>query len=172
MNRFIIGIITFLLTFGISTSLVGLLFGFPELGQSHSSGNHVVRNIQKVLDSDIRYGETRRRLEMRLSYEMKRLAKKGQIGEEQGDAFVAKHAAIIESYADQSSAIDVSHTPADFRYAWKQHMDAWSKEAKDSSARRFGSREELAQPSSQIGSTRASDALSGNEEPALPIASV
>lgn len=128
MNRFIIGIITFFLTFGISTSIVGLLFGFPEVSHSHSSSTLASRNIQKVLDNDVRYGEDRRRAEFRLYQDIKRVAIDGQLNADDAGIFKIKRAKIVENYTDLSSAINVSQTPSDFQYAWKQHMDAWSKE--------------------------------------------
>ncbi|MDH3493065.1 MAG: hypothetical protein OEM82_05905 [Acidobacteriota bacterium] len=138
MNRFVIGIITFFLTFGISTSLVGLLFGFPEVGRSYSASSHAARNIQRVLDADVRNGESRRLSEVKLYRLMKRMTKHGKMPAVDGEEFVNRHQSIISAYTDKSSSIDVSHTPADFQYAWKKHMDAWSAEVESTRNRSFG----------------------------------
>ena len=154
MNRFTIGIITFFLTFGFSTALVGLLFGFPEVNLSQSATSQAGRNIQNVLDRDVRYGEARRRSATILIRGMKRVAsRQGTITEDQGVEFVREYSRIVETYSDLSSGIDASNTPADFQYAWKQHMDAWALEAKEASMRRFGDEVNTDEDSSEINST-------------------
>lgn len=135
MKRTIFGIITFFLTFGISFSLVGLLFGFPEIGHSHSAHSHAARNIESVLDADMRIGDARRIAKSRLYFESKRVAQKGELSSMQKEKFVSRYGSIIGEYSDGLSAISTSHVPADFAYAWKKHVEAWNKEAKQSGVR-------------------------------------
>lgn len=123
MKRITFGIIAFFLTFGISTALVGLLFGFPKVSSHRHHAHHSPEalSIEYVLDQDISYGEYRRNSEVRLARSQgleRRLVI--PIGS-------AEHARIVDRYASKASAIDASATPPDFRYAWNRHMKEWAK---------------------------------------------
>lgn len=123
MKRITFGIIAFFLTFGISASIVGLLFGFPKVGRDRHHAHHSSEavTIENVLDQDIRYGEFRRRSEVRLAREAGGNNQRLVI-----PAGTPEHARIIERYYSSMAGIDVSRTPADFKYAWKKHMEAWN----------------------------------------------
>ncbi len=124
MNRFILGIGAFILTFGISTSLVGLFFGFPKLDPSHSHSAKSSK-IMRVLDRDIDYGERRRNDVLRLA-----LKNKAE-GLTYADTEMSEEFAVITTrYVDDMSAIDTSGTPADFAYAWNEHVAAWNEHEK------------------------------------------
>ncbi len=115
--------LAFFLTFGISTALVGLLFGFPKVSRHHHHAHHSPEalSIEYVLDRDISYGEDRRNSEVRLARGLG-LERRLVIPVGSSD-----HARIVERYASKASAIDASATPPDFRYAWNRHMKAWTK---------------------------------------------
>lgn len=125
MNRSILGIGAFILTFGISTSLVGLFFGFPKLDPSHSHDHGAKTKIMRVLDRDINYGELRRNDVVRLARENQ--AKGITIEETQ---LTGEFAVITERYVEDLSAINTSGTPADFAYAWNEHVAAWNARVK------------------------------------------
>jgi len=122
MNRFILGIGAFILTFGFSFSLVGVLFGFPKLNLSHSHGaRSESAKIQSVLDRDIYFGEKRRNDELRLALENR--SKGISLAESQRSA---EFVGIVDTYVASASSIRVDGTPADFAYAWTKHMAAWN----------------------------------------------
>ena len=128
MKRITLGIIAFFLTFSVSAVLVGLLVGFPKVNRSHLSYNSTAaRNIKAVIEADISNGEVRRRAEYRLRLRFE--------SESRTDVrSSSEHASIVSRYASKSAGIDVSRTPADFRYAWNRHMKAWKNQAAYSNA--------------------------------------
>ena len=124
MKRITFGILAFFLTFGISVSLVGLLFGLPKVNRDHHHAGHSpgALRIENVLDQDIRYGETRRQAEVRLAQNLGGDHHRLEIPVGSLD-----HAKIIGQYSSNQAEIDVSGTPSDFRYAWNRHLEAWEK---------------------------------------------
>ena len=122
MNRYTYGILTFFVTFGLSFSLVGLLFGFPQMNlETRRSFNPSARaKIINVIEQDMRNGDPRRLVERRIA------RSNVSNGETKAELLEA-----LEIYATASSSIDVSGTPADFQYAWKKHMKAWRENSAD-----------------------------------------
>jgi hypothetical protein len=122
MNRYTYGILTFFITFGLSFSLVGLLFGFPQvnLETRHTFNPSARAKIISVIEQDMRNGDPRRLVE-------RRIARKN-VSNSTTKAEVMEAGQI---YAAASSSIDVSGTPADFQYAWNRHMKAWRENSAD-----------------------------------------
>lgn len=122
MLKTISGIAAFVLTFGVSVSLVGLLFGFTGLGTpAYEAGNNysVSYTITEFLRQDVRNGnfrdrEIRRQLSERFSY-----------GSEPGELYVEGYSQAVHEYYKASSAMNDASLPADLKYAWRKHMDAW-----------------------------------------------
>jgi len=131
MKTLTYGLITFSITFGISFSLVGLLFGFPSLSQEFRSSFEPSSKsaIKRVIESDIRFGEKRRQAERRVVFKSKYC--KGYDGD-------SKYAQVVDKYASASSKINVSKTPSDFRYAWNKHMKTWQVHAASAQAKANG----------------------------------
>ncbi len=124
--KLILGIIAFTLTFGLSTTLVGLVFGFPKTISSpkiQKSHSHSVtaRRIKSLLIRDDRNGNMRDR---RLVNMLK------QSFNDMSDSDLYQNSAYrdqIASYAARSARINDAGLPRDFQYAWRAHMKAWKK---------------------------------------------
>lgn len=112
------GIAAFVLTFGLSVSLVGLLFGFTGPGLSvKEAGDHQVSDqITNFLSRDVANGRFRNRT-------FQRHLSEGYSREY--NSYVAFEESAVRDYVDASSSMDDSVLPADLRYAWREHMDAW-----------------------------------------------
>ena len=139
-SRTTFGLIAFFLTFGISASLVGLLFGFPKVTRHGYHANHTAAaiSIESVLDKDIRFGEIRRRSQVRLAREIG-----GTNGKLEIPLGPPEHASIIGRYTSDAAGIDIARTPADFKYAWAKHMQAWDRYTVYSKALAAGANENL-----------------------------
>lgn len=114
MLKGISGIAAFVLTFGLSVSLVGLLFGFTGTG----SDTGVSAEITNFLRQDVRNGnfrdrEIRRYLSERYSY-----------GSE-SEPDIERYSTSVGSYVRASSSMNDASLPDDLRYAWREHMEAW-----------------------------------------------
>lgn len=123
MLKGFIGIAAFVLTFGFSVSLVGLLFGFSVPGVSTYDANNarVSHQITNFLRSDVRNGTSRdRKIRRQLSESYSR-------GEH---SYLTSYAGSVENYFNASSSMNDAFMPADLRYAWREHMDAWSDHVK------------------------------------------
>ncbi len=112
----------FILTFGVSVSLVGLLFGFDSLAsRSFETGDSqsVRHRITAFLERDVRNGKIRDN-KLRKYFRAQRLR-----GE---SATLAEYYRFNESYVDASSSMDDSFLPEDLKYAWRDHMNAWNED--------------------------------------------
>ncbi len=124
--RIILGIIAFTLTFGLSASLVGLLFGFPKHNVRHFTSKHThnsahKHNIRRLLRRDVfRNGETRDHKVTRLYAEF---------GSYDALYQNSEYRKAISDYHRKSSSMKDSHLPEDFKYAWREHMKAWKNQA-------------------------------------------
>lgn len=112
--RFIIAVISFFATFGISSTLTKLLIGTnaPQSSFVYSENNRSAhRKIVNLLRQDIANGERR----------FRRLPANGL-------AETSKHAVytqVVNQYVNDSESIDDSDLPQDFQAAWRDHMSAW-----------------------------------------------
>jgi hypothetical protein len=118
--KFITAIVAFSITFGFSTALAGLFKANNPTGQKISS----------LLKRDIQNGQ-----------EMEQIAR-----------FASSpfdYAEEVSEYADNSQAIDDTDLPADFRFAWRTHMEAWRTHAnflnRSSCMRKRMNKEEISQ---------------------------
>jgi len=121
MIKIFTGIIAFLFTFVSSVSLVGLLFGFPQpnvRAANVSEGTASKYAIRSLLMRDVNNGRARDSRITSLLTERTGIANRGLAG----------YNASIEEYFAASSSIKDAGLPADFRYAWRQHMRAWNGE--------------------------------------------
>lgn len=113
----ILGIIAFTLTFGLSAGLVGLLFGFPQTETETKKFNSAYKyKIKSLLKRDIRNGDLR-------DEQIYQLRNDGI--ESDSTIYREGYSNSINEYYLNSSSLDASNLPDDFRYAWKEHMDAW-----------------------------------------------
>lgn len=126
--KFISGFTAFILTFVLSVSLVGLLFGFPKLETSNQvfqlrTNNSVAKyKIASLLRRDVlRYGNSRdqkiRNIEGYYSMSEAELYNNDNYRQATNDYFI------------KSSSMNDSMLPGDFQYAWRKHMQAWQKQA-------------------------------------------
>lgn len=123
MLKSITGIAAFVLTFGLSVSLVGLLFGFPEYASPsfEAGSDHRVRHkISAFLERDVRNGRLRDRQILRNFREQRSLGAEPQVK----DYFL-----YVNEYYNDSSSMNDSYLPEDLRYAWREHMKAWRSDA-------------------------------------------
>lgn len=124
--RTISGLIAFTLTFGLSAALVGLLFGLPQpTGFASASHNHehnsvYAYKIKRLLKRDIGYGEIRNKRVFRLQRET---------GSYASALYDPAYSEAINEYYNRSSSISDANLPEDFKYAWREHMNAWKKQA-------------------------------------------
>jgi len=124
MLKVISGIAAFVLTFGISVSLVGLLFGFSSIATPsfEARDSHRVRHkITRFLVRDVRNGRLRDREVRRKLYERRSTE---SVLEE---SFLPEYSQATSAYVRRSSSMNDSFLPADLRYAWRKHMEAWQR---------------------------------------------
>lgn len=115
MLKGISGIAAFVLTFGLSVSLVGLLFGFTGISTGDTG---VSAEITNFLRQDVRNGNFRDR-------EIRRyLSKRYSQGYENGP-YVSGYSNSVSEYFKASSSMNDASLPDDLRYAWREHMEAW-----------------------------------------------
>ena len=76
-----------------------------------SSSDQTCKDVLSLLARDIRNGEQRRD-----AYDYS-LGTDGNVSE--------RRAETVADYSDASAAMDDAHLPADFRSAWREHMQAW-----------------------------------------------
>ena len=126
MKHFV-GIVAFALTFGLSTTLVGLLFGFPQVKNTQvENGSMVANRIENLLKRDLRNGALRKKAR-RAAY--KSWAKNGSTEIKDGAHTMRAFREAVSEYVHASSTIDASDLPRDFQRAWRIHMKAWKKQA-------------------------------------------
>lgn len=124
MLKVISGIAAFVLTFGFSVSLVGLLFGFSSIATPsfEAVGNHRGKHkITRFLMRDVRNGRLRD-IEVRRSLKERRST--GNVFEEN---FLPEYSRATSEYVRKSSSMNDTFLPADLRYAWREHMEAWQR---------------------------------------------
>ena len=118
--KFITAVVAFSITFGFSTALAGLF------GENNPTG----QKISSLLEQDIQNGQ-----------EMEQIARFAPSPFE--------YAEEVSEYANNSQAIDDTNLPADFRVAWRTHMEAWRTYAnflnRSDSMRKRMSKEEISQ---------------------------
>lgn len=126
--KFISGFTAFILTFVLSVSLVGLLFGFPKVETSTNvfqlrTNNSVAKyKITSLLKRDVfRNGNARdqkvRSIEGYSTMSDAELYNNDIYRQATNDYFI------------KSSSMNDSMLPSDFQYAWRKHMQAWQKQA-------------------------------------------
>mgnify|MGYP000333153206 CR=1 FL=1 len=124
--KIILGIIAFTLTFGLSSTLVGILFGFPQAEVESpryrvSHQNHSVKHkIKRLLKRDVANGVPRN-FELRRIYQTERDISSL-------DQSPAYRTSVIR-YVEKSSRMSDAGLPKDFQYAWREHMKAWKNRA-------------------------------------------
>ena len=124
--RIILGIIAFTLTFGLSATLVGVLFGFPQPEVkpfvTTSKYNSVHKNkIKSLLRRDVRNGNMR---------EQAFTGREGHISRYNSP----EYGKAVNDYYIKSSSMNDSMLPDDFKYAWREHMKAWKNQAEYSNS--------------------------------------
>lgn len=123
--KIILGFIAFLLTFGVSSTLVGLIFGFPQETKAPQvyqlrADSSTTRRIESLIKRDVRNGESRHRLAAEAYSELKN---------DETLYADAKYRLTVLQYVDTSSGMSDAGLPTDFQYAWREHMNAWKKQA-------------------------------------------
>jgi hypothetical protein len=123
--KIILGIIAFTLTFGLSSTLVGLLFGFPQPSPQTFTSNAKYSSaykykIKRLLKRDVRNGELRNRQVDKL------YTNNGDFSSLYSNA---EYRQSINDYYVKSSSMNDSNLPDDFKYAWREHMKAWKNQA-------------------------------------------
>lgn len=124
--KILLGIIAFTVTFGLSSTLVGLLFGFPQAEietprdwvrqQDHSTKHRIKRLLKRdVANGFPRHAEARRVFQ--LNRDITSL-----------DQSPAYRSSVVR-YVEKSSSMSDAGLPRDFQYAWRKHMQAWKKRA-------------------------------------------
>jgi hypothetical protein len=113
-KRIIVALVAFIVTFGLSAGLVGLLFPstFTET-YSFSIASEHKEDILNLLDQDIYNGQLR----------SEAYARARQDNWE--DNNLVHYAESVNDYVDASSSLDDSDLPRDFQSAWQQHLSAW-----------------------------------------------
>lgn len=125
--KFISGFTAFILTFVLSVSLVGLLFGFPKVENSQHifqlrTNNSIAKyKIKSLLKRDVfRNGFARsnkiRSIEGYHSMSDAELYSNDTYRQAMNEYFI------------KSSSMNDSNLPGDFQYAWRKHMQAWQKQ--------------------------------------------
>jgi hypothetical protein len=123
--KIVLGIIAFTLTFGLSAGLVGLIFGFPQTTARSFTRNYEHSSVYKykikrLLKRDVRNGIDRNQKVDKLY---------AQEGSYSALYYNAEYREAINEYYEDSSSMNDSHLPEDFKYAWREHMNAWKKQA-------------------------------------------
>ena len=113
----ILSFIAFIAAFGISVTLVAVLFGTTpsklQVVRLQSDGD-TRQNITRFLQQDIRNGQDRNREVYRF-----------EDGSSLTSPYLVNRARAVTEYAAESGAMDDSHLPKDFQLAWLKHMRAW-----------------------------------------------
>jgi len=124
--KILLGIIAFTLTFGLSSTLVGLLFGFPQAEVEapkyrvrHQDSSTKYR-IKRLLKRDVANGFPRHAAARRGYQSNRDITSLDQIP--------AYRNSVIR-YVERSSSMSDAGLPRDFQYAWRNHMKAWKKRA-------------------------------------------
>ena len=120
----ILGLVAFILTFGFSVSIIGLLFGFPEAVttksfqiRTNSSAKHKIR---RLLKRDVRNGRSRHSTAGSVL----------QSGTNFDHLYTNQnYRSTVLKYVRRSSSMSDRGLPRDFQYAWRNHMKAWKKQA-------------------------------------------
>ncbi|NNE99549.1 MAG: hypothetical protein HKN25_11070 [Pyrinomonadaceae bacterium] len=124
--KILLGIVAFTLTFGLSSTLVGLLFGFPQAEVESSKyrvrhqSSATTYKIKRLLKRDIANGIPRH-VEARRVFQTERNISSL-------DKSPAYRSAVIR-YVEKSSNLSDAGLPRDFQYAWRKHMSAWKNRA-------------------------------------------
>ncbi|HUF04891.1 MAG TPA: hypothetical protein VMM38_12045 [Aridibacter sp.] len=115
MLKGISGIAAFVLTFGLSVSLVGLLFGFTGIISGETGVSAEITNFlrQDIRNGNFRDQQVRRYLSDRYSYPL------------ESDSKVWGYSDSVKEYVNASSSMNDASLPDDLRYAWREHMEAW-----------------------------------------------
>ncbi len=125
--KFTSGIIAFVLTFGLSVSIIGLLFGFPATHTSHQvyqiRANTCVAKykIGALLRKDDRFRDYR-------NHKIRNIEGYYDMSEAElynNDVYYKT----VSDYVIKSSSMNDSNLPEDFKYAWRKHMQAWQNQA-------------------------------------------
>jgi len=138
--KLILGMIAFILTFGFSTTLVGLIFGFPKeiskpTAYNFRTNEAVKHRIRSLLRRDVRYGYVRRKMLGRIK-DVRSMSKPELFT---SDSFISA----TSSYVSKSSGINDAGLPRDFQYAWRTHMKAWKKHVRFLGTTRFNPHDEV-----------------------------
>lgn len=120
MVKVVSGIAAFVLTFGSSVVLVGLLFGFTSI-VSPSLESENPSAISRFLVQDVSNGRLRDRKIRREIYHQRGFSTTGV------ESMLPAYSGLVSEYVALSSSMDDSVLPADLRYAWRDHMEAWKK---------------------------------------------
>ncbi len=122
--KIILGFIAFIITFGFSTTLVGVLFGFPQPSKADylktSTRSATAYKIERLLKRDVHTNGARRNNVAR------RLKASGYSEDLETNSEFRK---AVLSYVRKSSSMSDAGLPRDFQYAWRNHMKAWKKQA-------------------------------------------
>jgi len=116
MLKVVTGIGAFILTFGFSVSLVGLLFGYASIATSASGSKQAISDF---LRKDVGNGISRDRQYLRAISELRRL----MVAED--GSLIRSYNRIVSEYVRTSSSMDDSVLPSDLQFAWREHMEAW-----------------------------------------------
>ena len=160
MVKVVSGIAAFVLTFGFSLSLVGLLFGFTSLVSPFVEPESA-RGISSFLSQDVRNGQMRD-LKIR-----KELWEHRAAAENSHEAVLPAYSESVSEYVAASTAMEDSALPADLRYAWRDHMEAWKKH---DDLLRFAARKGLDEPTFAATYKRTSNDIRETWEQVLRIA--
>ncbi len=124
--KFISGFTAFILTFVLSVSLVGLLFGFPKVENTQQifqlrTNNSIAKYmIKSLLKRDV----------FRNGYAARNKIRSIEGYSTMSDADLHRneiYRQAINEYFIKSSSMNDSNLPRDFQYAWRKHMQAWQK---------------------------------------------
>jgi hypothetical protein len=133
--RFLSGIIAFIITFGLSVTTVGLLFGFPKAETNHQVYNNYSSSakykIKSLITRDVRNGYYR-------NLKVRKIDGYMNMSETElynNDVYQKS----INEYVRRSATISDAGLPDDFKYAWRMHMKAWKKQANYLNALEFNS---------------------------------
>lgn len=123
--RIILGIIAFTLTFGLSSTLVGLIFGFPQpnvrsVSSHHKHSSAYKHKIRRLISKDVSNGRVR-------NIERFRLYR--NLGSEESLFRSSEYHQTVRKYYEKSVSMNTASLPEDFNYAWRKHMEEWQKQA-------------------------------------------
>ena len=120
--KILLGIIAFTVTFGLSSTVVGLLFGLPQTVNETPKREYSYSakyKIKRLLKRDIANGANRNLVARKL------LA--SGVNFNSIDFSDEYKNTVIQYYRDSASMNDAD-LPSDFKYAWRKHMQAWKKQ--------------------------------------------